>query len=385
MRILFDIRLLGRGGTSGIEEYTRQLFTHLVALDQKNQYVLFYSGFKKEPLPQSWIEQPNVSVIDWHLPNRLLDASMRFLRTPAVDTATRTDLVISPHFNFLHTRRAPRIITFHDLSFIHHPDFFSRRQRFWHALQDYRRQAREAHHLIADSAFTKYDLVSSLGIPEEKITMIHPGVDAEFIALPVSDPRPAEFRTRHTLPFPFLLFLGTLEPRKNILTVIRAFNLLKQSPAMRDMRLVIAGQPGWLYRTILGEAARSPYHSHILFWGNVAHHDKLYLYNLAEAFVYPSFFEGFGFPPLEAQACGTPVVVSDRTSLPEVAGEGARFVNPWRVDELAERLKEILTNPSVHADLRTKGFVNAARFSWKRTAEKMFALISHVISQKNSY
>src|SRR5688572_6563663 len=127
MNILFDIRLLGRGGVSGIEEYATNLLRYLLTIDAKNRYLLFYNGLRKKPLSPEWTERSSVSVIEGRIPNRLLDASMRFLRIPAIDHRIPADLVMSPHFNLLQVTHTPRIITFHDLSFIHHPQFFSRR------------------------------------------------------------------------------------------------------------------------------------------------------------------------------------------------------------------------------------------------------------------
>lgn len=374
MKILFDIRLLKSGGVSGIEEYATQLLRHLLTLDTQNRYLLFYNGLHKRPLPHLLENYKNTTLIQTQIPNRLLDASMRFLNHPAIDKKYAADLVMSPHFNYLHVAHAPRIITFHDLSFLHHPDFFSRRQRLWHSLQDFKRQAEKAQRIIAVSEFTKYDLVKTLGIPEEKITVITSGIDPTLTPLPPNDRRLKDFRHQYNLPYPFILSLGTIEPRKNTRAIVRAFNIVKSMPAFQDLRLVIAGKPGWLYHTLFREIQDSPYRDHIIFWGKCEPHDKLLLYNLAETFVYPSFFEGFGFPPLEAQACGTPVIVGNRTSLPEIVGNAGIYVDPWRVDELAEALKNLLLSPTLKEELKTQGAINVSRFSWQKTARETIKL-----------
>lgn len=374
MQILIDIRLLGPGGNSGIEEYTRQLLTHLFTIDTKNRYTLFYNGVIKAPLPGSLTKHPNVSVMDWRVPNRLLDLSMRVLRRPRIDKGRAFDLTFSPHFTQLCAERTPRIITFHDLSFLHHPDFFSLRKSFWHWLQNVRREAHDAAHIIAVSEFTKHDLVRTLHVPEDKITVIASGVDPALRPLPENSAELKEFRARHNLHAPFLLSVGTLEPRKNIPAIIRAFNLLKRDKEFFDLRLVIAGREGWLYQNILTEAKRSPHQDHIIFWGKMSEDDKLYLYNLAEVFLYPSFFEGFGFPPLEAQACGTPVILGDRTSLPEIVNDSAIRVHPWNIDEIASNLKHVLKDPLLQNTLIAKGEKNVTRFSWEATAKKTLAL-----------
>ncbi len=376
MKILVDIRLLARGGASGIEEYTRSLLTRLLATNARDTYHLFYNGLFARRLPEAWRTHERVSVTNWRIPNRLLEAAMRFRGEPAVDARFLPNLVWSPHFTFLAVRATPRIMTIHDLSFLHHPDFFSRRQRLWHSLQAVRRQAEQAAHLIAVSEFTKSDLVTLFGIKPEHISVIYSGVDADLRPLREDDAGLSEFRTRHGLTFPFILSLGTLEPRKNVPAIIRAFNILKDERQFRDLRLVIAGRRGWLYQSILSETRSSPHRAHIIFWGPVAARDKLYLLNLAAAFAYPSFFEGFGFPPLEAQACGCPAVVADRTSLPEVVGDSALRVNPWRIDELAEALRAALTKSAVRRALIRAGLENVKRFDWRLTAHKVRALFN---------
>ena len=375
MRILIDVRVIGRGGASGIEEYARELVTTLLTVDHANEYILFTNSFRrKDPLPESWRTNPRVRIVNWHIPNKLLDASVRLFGVPAIDRLIPADIVFSPHFTILKAARAPRIITFHDLAFLHHPNFFRLRQRFWHWLQDYRRQAREAAHLISVSEFTKHDLIESLGIPEKKISAVRSGVSPRFRPLTKADPELEQFKKRRGLTFPFILSLGTLEPRKNVAATIRAFTLLKRENRFADLRLVIAGRRGWLYRNILREAASSPAHGHIIFLGPVAPHERVFLYNLASVFVYPSFFEGFGFPPLEAQACGTPVVVADRTSLAEVVGDSGIRVNPWRTEALADALRALLTEEALHRTLKEKGLANARGFTWENAAERTLRL-----------
>lgn len=364
MKILIDIRLLARGGVSGIEEYTKNLLRHIFNIDKDNKYILFYNGLKKNPLNFSF---PNCSIIDWHLPNRIFDFSSRFLAWPKLGQHLGADLIFSPHFNFLEQGRTPRVITFHDLSFLHHPYFFSWKQKIWHWVQNFRLQARRANKIIAVSQFTKNDLVNTLGLPEEKIEVIYSGISEDFKK--INNPK---------LPIaePFILYLGTLEPRKNIIALIRAFNIIKTDHVFKDFKLILAGRTGWLYNDILKEAGCSFYREDIIFWGPVSQEEKINLYNAAKVFVYPSFFEGFGFPPLEAQACGCPTVVADRTSLPEILGQSAIFVDPWRVDEMAEAIKAVISETTLRRKLVADGLKNASRFSWTAAAAKTLKLFN---------
>lgn len=371
MQILFDVRLLGRGGTSGIEEYSRNLLHALLALDKTNQYTLFYNGLRKKPL------NLNLPEVDWHLPNKLLDFSARFLDFPRIDNYVKTDLIFSPHFNILSVDKTPRVITFHDLSFLHHPDFFSWKQKFWHWLQNIKKQAQQAERIIAVSEFTKGDLVNLLGIPPEKISVIYSGISEEFCKIASGSALAMTAGETRNDGRPYILYLGTLEPRKNVPAIIRAFNLLKQKPVFNDWQLVIAGRPGWLFNSIVKEAAASPYGEDIIFRGAVNSEERVSLYNLARVFVYPSFFEGFGFPPLEAQASGCPVVVSDRASLPEIVGESALLVNPWKIEDLASAIEQAAINDQLRGKLIKMGQENVKRFVWSKAAKETLEVFKH--------
>ena len=372
MRILADIRLLGKGGASGIEEYTRSLLGTLLEIDRKNEYLFFYNGFSKIAEPIDLKNFPNAEIANWKIPNKLFDFSARFLNWPKLDDYFGADVVFSPHFNVLGAgKRAKRVITFHDLSFIHHPDFFSRRQHLWHKLQDYKRRALQADRVIAVSDFTKNDLIRTLGVSPEKTRTIYSGVSDSFKPLPAADGALRDFLAKKGIASaPYLLYLGTIEPRKNIIAVIRAFNEIKSDSRLSDRKLVLAGGRGWLYKEVLETAENSPYKDDILFFGKVAPEERKFLYNGAEVFVYPSFFEGFGFPPLEAMACGTPVVVSNRSSFPEIIGDSAPMIDPWRADELSAMIKSVLLDGDFRRALVAAGLRRAAEFNWRKTARE---------------
>lgn len=367
MRILIDVRLLSRGGQSGIEEYTIQTLTHLFQTKSPHQWQLFYQGWKKSPLPNNWLSDDTIKVTNWQYPNKFFD-----IWRPKIDRYIKTDLVYSPHINIIRTLKTPRILTVHDLSFVHHPYFFSFKHRLWHEIQSYKKQARESSAIVTNSIYTKNDLINTLSIAPEKIFAIYPGINPDFKKINIA--RPEKLKS------PYILYLGTLEPRKNIPLIIKAFNIIKQKSYFKDFKLILAGKPGWLYEKIFQEIEKSPHKSQIIIWGAVNPEEKNMLYNLAEAFVYPSFFEGFGFPPLEAQACGCPVIASNRTSLPEILGKSALFTDPWKEKELATKLEEILVNNSLRNDLIAKGFENVQRFNWNNTVCELLKLFSQFSS-----
>ncbi len=365
MQILIDARLLSRGGNSGVEEYTRGLLGELFRQGKTDFFALFYNGLHKVDLKTQLpiAGRDNVKVLDLNIPNKLFDLSSRFLSFPALDRLAKTDLIFSPHFNLLASGGSPRVLTIPDLSFLHHPQFFSLKHRFWHWLQNIHRQAHTADKIVAVSEFTKSDIVNLLDVAPEKVSVIYPGISKIFSP---SNPSSAAR--------PYILYLGTIEPRKNVNLLIRAFNILKQEPMFQDWQLVIAGRLGWLYDQVLQEAKSSPFSGDIIFRGGVASQERVSLYNLAKVFVYPSFFEGFGFPPLEAQASGCPVIVSDRTSLPEVLGKTALYINPWKTEELAEAVRRLANDSGLRDQLVAAGIENAKKFDWQNSAAQTLKL-----------
>ncbi len=376
MRITIDARLLGRGGQSGIHVYTTELLRALIAQTPHDRIQLFYNGLRLAPLPHDIACAPNVRVINWRIPNALLGASFTLTGLPRLDRHISSDVFFSPHFDLVAPGTTPHVMTFHDLSFVHYPSFFSFRQRVWHARQLYAAAARRATHLIADSLFIKSDLVALLHLPPEKISVVPLAAHTRFRPLPPHRPR--------KFPFPFLLTLSTLEPRKNILGLLRAFELLRARETFRNLHLVIAGSPGWLYNDLLRAISASPHRSFVHLLGAVSLDEQVVLYNECEVFVYPSFFEGFGLPPLEAQACGASVVAADRAALPEVLGDGALFVDPWNTDALVDAIARCVTDISFARALRERGRANAARFSWNATAQATLHILRYARNSTNS-
>ena len=179
-----------------------------------------------------------------------------------------------------------------------------------------------------------------------------------------------DFRLKKFLPKQFILFAGKVEPRKNIIGVIRAFATLKKQPEFKNLFLVMAGADGWLSDETHQEAENSRLAGFVRFIGQISDEERKYYYNLASVFVYPSFFEGFGFPPLEAMACGCPVIVSNNSSLPEVAGDAGILVDPYSVTQLAGSVQMILTDKELRGELIKKGLKRAKQFSWETTARK---------------
>lgn len=385
MRIFIDARVLLNKKGGGVTEYGRLMISHLLMAGSQHNFILFTNRFKnsvkkllsslaggEEFLGKTFYQELNLNI-----PNRLFDLSNFFFSQPKIDKLIQADIFYNPHFNNLSLDDFSKyVLTVHDLSFFHFPDFFSWRQKLWHWRQRIKDRLKKANQIIAVSDFTAQDIVEEFHLPSTKVKRIYAGVNPFFSRLQSDDPKLVEFQKEKEIHQPFILSVSALEPRKNIVGLIKTFNLLKTKPVFRDLVLLIVGPLGWLYKEIFKEAKRSPVSRDIRFWGRATEEELKYLYNLAELFVYPSFFEGFGFPPLEAQACGAPVVASNRSSLPEIIGDSALLVDPWRLDEIAVAIEAVLTDDQLRQDLSFKGLANIKRFNWQKTAQEVLNLLT---------
>jgi len=431
MIIGIDIRVLAKGTRTGIEEYVLNLLPRLLLLDlptgeaglptgeagKKIKYKLFYNAFKKIKLDYSWLKFGNVELKEFRIPNRPLDFFSQTFKRPTVDKFLgKIDIFFSPHFLPISLpKKCKRVITFHDLSFEHHPQFFSSSRKLWHFLTFPKEQAKKAKKIITDSQSTKEDLIKIYKISPDKIKVIYLGIDKNFKPIKKDNPRfkriiekyglPALPAGRPALPAGrpknFILYFGTIEPRKNLILIIKAFEFLKEkfskssleanwkgfegfvvgrkkNNIFNDLKLVIAGSRGWLYKDIFKAVENSKYKKDIIFTGIIDDKDKPYLYNLANVFVYPSFFEGFGFPPLEAMACGVPTIVSNTSSLPEVVGDGAIMIDPYNIDELAFAIRKVLEDRDLRGDLIKKGLKQAKKFDWDKTAQQVLEIFREI-------
>ncbi len=273
--------------------------------------------------------------------------------------------------------KVPYIITVHDLiryfgvkgygNLIHRPNL---RNRLYLTL-DYK-GVRKATTVIAVSHTTKRDLVQHLGIPPERISVIYEGIDHQ-----VFKPVP-----RRLVDYPYLLFVGSEYPRKNFVGLLKAFSRLKSEPRFKDLKLIKVGKPGRPGAELREHSLQAINELNLLgevvFTGYVAGEELPAYYSGAECFILPSLYEGFGLPPLEAMACGCPVIVSNVASLPEIAGEAALKVDPYDTNSIASALREVLTNECVKRDLVSRGFERARQFSWERTTEETLKVYESV-------
>jgi len=377
MTIGVDLRVLAKGTRTGIEEYTLNLLSRLLPLDKSVKFKLFYNAWNKEPLNYDWLKLSNVELKEFRLPNRFLfDPLAKFIGWPHIDELLGgADVFFSPHFLLSPVAdKCRQTVTFHDLSFEYFPEFFPGRKRFWHASLSPKTRARHANKVIAVSQSTKDDLVKIYGLPEKKIRVIYSGVGEEFKKIPAADCQAV--KKKYNLPDNLILYFGTIEPRKNLVGLIEAYGIFRQKlGAGSAPSLVIAGQTGWFYKETLLAAQQSPYAKDIIFTGFVEPVDKAYLFNLASLFVYPSFFEGFGFPPLEAMACGVPVICSHTSSFPEVVADAALMIDPYNFEELAWAIKEVWQDSNLRTDFIAKGLERVKVFSWDKCAKETLGFL----------
>jgi glycosyltransferase involved in cell wall biosynthesis len=258
----------------------------------------------------------------------------------------------------------PTVVTVHDLSFLRFPSAFRRGNRLYLSVFT-RLSVRRAARVIAVSESTRQDVISLCGVPAERVVAVPNGVGAAFT--PGDPAAVAEFRRRTGLPDDFILFLGTLEPRKNVVGLIEAYAKLCRE-GRSTPPLIVAGAKGWFYDRIFARVAELELTDRVLFPGFIPASDLPWWYRAARIFVYPSLFEGFGLPVLEAMACGTPVITSPVSSLPEVAGPAAVLAPPDDTDALADAMRDVLADAARQERMRVAGMKQAQQFTWARTA-----------------
>lgn len=385
MIIGIDIRTLMDTRYSGVSEYTLNLVNALLKLDSKNEYRLFYNAAKDISASLPKFDYPNVKIIKKSIPNKILNyLFFKFFNSPKIDKLLKADVFFMPHINFIGLTPPPpplikegskceSILTIHDLSFLRYPEFFSARKNFWHKMINVKKLASRFDKIVAVSENTKRDIVDLCGVEPEKIKVIYSGAEDIY----KQNHELENIRKKYDLPEKFILFLGTVEPRKNIDGLIGAYEILREKNGdLAQYKLVIAGGRGWKSKEIYKRRENSKYRSDIKFLGYIEKKDKVYLYNLASLFVYPSFYEGFGFPPLEAMACGTPIITGLSSSLPEIIGNAGLMVDPYNTNDLAVAMEKVLTDDDLRNNLIQKGLERVKNFSWEKAAENYLKLFN---------
>ncbi|MCX7840628.1 MAG: glycosyltransferase family 4 protein, partial [Anaerolineae bacterium] len=308
------------------------------------------------------------------LPSPFLRVAWEQTVLPILVRHYRLDALHSPHYTMPLVKPCRSIVTFHYLTFFLYPQMHLFYKRvFFQAMMPL--AARRADALIAISHSTRTDLTRILRVPTDKVETIPYGIASHF--RPVTDWHALDaFCTRYHLSRPFVLYVGNLEPRKNLPTLVRAFARIVQMELPHV--LVLAGTRGWKDAPLFATIQELGLTSRVWFPGYIPQAELPMLYSAADLFVYPSFYEGFGLPVLEAMACGVPVITSNISSMPEVAGDAAVLVEPNDVDVLADAMRHLLTDSTRRATLAAKGLARAREFSWERTAQATLSVYTRV-------
>ena len=377
MKIGIDIRVLMDKQYSGISEYAYYLLREFLVRDDGNEYVFFYNSFRRpDPKIFSW-RSNRVTFKNTSWPNKIFNYVLqKIFSWPKLDSITGSvDVFWSPHLNFscFGDKAGKKVLTVHDLSFLRYPEFFSVRKNFWHKSLNIKKLVERYDVIVAISENTKIDLMELLDVPEEKIRVIYSGFNLDNNSL--SSDEVELFKIKHGLNEHFILYLGAIEPRKNVDGLVEAYNLLRDKHLpLTDYQLVLAGAKGWKNKSVYKKVAESLYRDDIKFLGYVSRGERNWLYNNAALFVYPSYYEGFGFPPLEAMAHGLATITSDVSSLPEVVASAALTINPYSTLDLARAIETMLLDRKLREEYAKRGLERAELFSWQNTADNYLQL-----------
>lgn len=363
MNIGIDIRPLMNKERTGVGEYTYELLDAIFKNADNNQYFLFYNSYKNVSgnIPK-W-KYDNVHYVATRWPNKLFSL-FTWLGIIKLDRLIKQEIdwFFAPNINFLSlSRKTKLILTVHDLSFEILPECYTRKRRLWHKVLQPKKMCRRADMVLTPSENTKRDIVREWGIESDKVEVLRPGLCSHIKEKGVRSKE--EILSKYSLPEKYILYLGTIEPRKNILGIVSAY---KKSSLLDDgYMLIIAGASGWKNEGVFESAKKI---AGVKCIGYVDDEDKTALYKNADLFVFPSLYEGFGLPVLEALACDTPVITSDRSSLSEIFGDYAYLVNPNNIGEISGAMKKILSGKLEFEK------INLENFDWNKTAEKFLDL-----------
>jgi glycosyltransferase involved in cell wall biosynthesis len=343
--------------TAGIHGYLFNTLSHLPGIDPDLTYTLFV-GRGRLPVSSKWAVRRSLLPTD----NPAIRIAWEQVLAPFELARVQPDLVHGMAFAVPLLWRGPSVVTIFDLSFLRYPQRLSvGRRHYLRAVTNL--SARRACRVIAISESGRSEICALLGISPDKVDVALPGVTQDFCPLPAG--QVSSFRSKHHLPERFVLYLGTIEPRKNLDTLLRAY---AQLPERKEVKLILAGGKGWQSERVDALIDELDLARDVITTGYVSN-DKLPLwYNASEVFVYPSVYEGFGMPVLEAMACGRPTVASNSSSLPEVVGPSGILVPPTDIAAWGDALSILLTDPALRADLSARGKERARQFTWENTA-----------------
>ena len=369
MRIAIDARKLR---DYGIGTYVRNLLRHLARIDQSTEYVVLCHGEDCQAIGELG---DNFRAIQ----EQSRGYSVREQITVPLDLRReRVDLFHAPHYVLPPLTPCKSVVTIHDCIHLRFPQYLPNKLGYAYARGFLWMATHQSNRILTVSEASKRDILDYFRVAPEKIDVIYNGIDELFSALPAEDDV-ANVRERYQLNDPFILYAGNIKPHKNLERTIEAFHLLRRSAQFEQVKLLIIGKEITRYAALRHAVHRHKLHKYVRFFGFVPDRTLAILYRLAAVFVFPSLYEGFGLPPLEAMASGTPVITSNVSSLPEVVGDAALLVDPLQPEAIADAMRRVLTDATVRNDLRIRGLARARQFSWERSIRRVREIYGEVL------
>ena len=360
------------GGYGGIHRYTVHLIKGLLKIDSENQYILFYNSFRRidnKTLPV--FNGKNVTNIICKFPRRLLTRMWDITRFPPIEFLTgKIDIYHSLHFLLPPQRQGKSILTIHDTTYLKYPEFFSHDPQNEYGYRvSLPNAAKRAHRIIAISHSTKRDVMELLGIPEEKIEVIYFGVGEEYKPSTKRDEKAYILKKLGIGEGEFILYImGTIEPRKNVKNLLEAYRLFIEK-CKRDVSLVLVGI-GRFPDDVRKKVEEYNLNGKVILKEGIPEEYMPVLMNSACLFIYPSLYEGFGLPVLEAMACGKAVITSNVSSMPEVVGDAGVLIDPQNIEEMSSALGKVILDKGFRNDLEKRALDRSRLFSWERCARE---------------
>jgi glycosyltransferase involved in cell wall biosynthesis len=359
----------------GIGTYIRNLLRHVARMDSENEYVLLC----QEPdLGIGAQLGPNFRTVREPSPNYSIREQ---IHVPWVLLRERPDVFHAPHYVLPPAIRCPSVVTIHDTIHLTFPQYLPNKLAYAYARASMWAAAHRSHRILTVSEASKRDILRFFPVPPEKVVVVHNAIDERFSR----EPRPEDVervRERFQLQRRFVLYVGNIKPHKNLERLIEAFHGLRRDHD--DLTLLIIGDQISKYPALRRAVHQHKLHKHVRFLGYLPDDTLAILYRLTSVFVFPSLYEGFGLPPLEAMASGAPVVTSNVSSLPEVTGDAAVLVDPYDVGAIESGMRRVLTDPALAAEMRRKGLLRAREFSWERSVAKTWEVYKEIGDRRTS-
>jgi glycosyltransferase involved in cell wall biosynthesis len=358
---------------AGTGVYIRSIIEILLRKKENKEIILFSNG------RQSGLDLAKKRNMFKRLFNALKDIIWVQIGLPYNLIKNNIDILFCPAYIAPVLSPRPTVVTIHDASFLRYPNTCDKLFRLYlKILLPFIKRRVDV--ILTDSFFSKDEIIALLKVPPERVQVVYCGCSKNFIV--INDMIAIDnIRTKYNLPKNFILHVGTLEPRKNITALVLAFNLLKKKELI-EHKLIICGSRGWYYDGIYNKVRELKLEKEVVFTGYIPDDDLPFLYNMADVFVFPSLYEGFGLPVLEAMACGCSVVTSSVSSLPEVVGNAGILVDPLNIDEMAEGILRIINDKSLKEDLIRKGIERVKMFSWENTAKQILDIFEETLDKQ---